>query len=256
MDSELIKEERRAGGIAHLQLNRPDKHNALTTAMAEELTAKIRALREDEAVRVLILSGAGPCFCSGMDLKEAQDLTLAEGSAHAIMNLLREVYIFPKITIAAVHGHALAGGCGLASVCDFVLAEETARFGYPEVKRGLVAALVLTFAARQLSDRRLRDLFLLGELIDAKKAEEWGLISEVVPKGELKKRTEELAEAALQSAPGAVSHLKRLIEEFQQQNLNVDLQHALAIHKVMRTHREAQEGIAAFFEQRKPRWFP
>ncbi|MCB1148788.1 MAG: enoyl-CoA hydratase/isomerase family protein, partial [Chlamydiia bacterium] len=144
----------------------------------------------------------------------------------------------------------------LASVCDFALAEETARFGYPEVKRGLVAALVLTFAARQLSDRRLRELFLLGELIEAKKAEEYGLISEVVPNGGLEKRAQELAHAALESAPGAVSHLKRLIEEFQQKNLTNDLHHALAVHKVMRTHRESQEGISAFFEGRKPRWYP
>jgi len=158
------------------------------------------------------------------------------------------------ITIAAVHGAAVAGGAGIMSACDFVIAVERTRIGYPEVRRGLVAGLVMTFLRRQVGERNMRELLLSSELIDAERAKEIGLVNRVVAKEDLMSEAHKVAESVLQGAPDALAQTKRLIEELWWRSLKEDVDLALKYHLQARESREAREGITAFNEKRKPRW--
>src|SRR5258708_26259518 len=156
------------------------------------------------------------------------------------------------VTIAAVHGAAVAGGAGIMSACDFVVAAEKTKIGYPEVRRGLVAGLVMTFLRRQVGERNLRELVLGGELIDAERAREIGLVNRVVPRDELMAEAQKFADSVLQGAPNAIVQTKRLIEELWSTSVKEDVDLALKHHLQARESAEAREGIAAFNEKRRP----
>src|SRR2546429_9129196 len=158
------------------------------------------------------------------------------------------------VTIAAVHGAAVAGGAGIMSACDFVVAAEKTKIGYPEVRRGLVAGLVMTFLRRQVRERHLRELVLGGELIDAQRAREIGLINRVVARDELINEAQKFAESVLQGAPNALTQTKRLIDELWSTSVKGDVDLALKHHLQARESAEAREGIAAFNEKRPPNW--
>jgi len=158
------------------------------------------------------------------------------------------------VTIAAVHGAAVAGGAGIMSACDFVVAAEKTKIGYPEVRRGLVAGLVMTFLRRQVGERNMRELVLGGELIDAERAREIGLVNRVVPHSELMNDAQKFADSILQGAPNAIAQTKRLIEELWVTSAKQDVDRALTHHMRARESAEAREGIAAFNEKRKPNW--
>lgn len=158
------------------------------------------------------------------------------------------------ITIAQVHGAALAGGAGLMSACDFVVAAEDTKIGYPETRRGLVAALVLTFLRRQLRERDIRELLFTAELIEAERAREIGLVNRVVPPNELENETQRIVAAVLQGAPGALASTKKLIEALSSSSVQEDIERALRHHMEARESVEAREGIAAFLEKRLPNW--
>ena len=158
------------------------------------------------------------------------------------------------ITIAAVHGAAVAGGAGIMSACDFVVAAQKTKIGYPEVRRGLVAGLVMTFLRRQIGERNMRELLLASELIDAARAKEMGLVNRVVPQEDLMMEALKFAECVLQGAPGALTQTKQLIEEFWWRSVKQDIDVALKYHMQARQSAEAREGIAAFNEKRKPNW--
>src|SRR5438876_12016366 len=158
------------------------------------------------------------------------------------------------ITIAAVHGAAVAGGAGIMSGCDFVVAAERTKIGYPEVRRGLVAGLVMTFLRRQIGERNMRELLLGSELIDAERAREIGLVNRVVAQDNLMSEALNFAESMLQGAPGSVTQTKRLIDELWWRSLKQDVDLALKYHMEARESAEAREGIAAFNEKRKPKW--
>ena len=158
------------------------------------------------------------------------------------------------ITIAIVHGAAVAGGAGIMSACDFVIAAERTKIGYPEVRRGLVAGLVMTFLRRQLRERDLRELLLASELFDAERAREIGLVNRVVPSGQLESEAQRIAASVLQGAPGAISNSKRLMEELWSTSVKQDIDRALRHHLEARESAEAKEGIAAFNEKRPPNW--
>jgi len=243
-------------GITIVSLNRPDHRNALTIQLMQEVIDVVRETNEQENQRVLIFRGEGASFCTGLDLYEAGDLTVAEESAHTIAQMYLEIYTSSVITLASVHGHAIAGGAGLSSVCDYVIADENAKFGFPEVRRGLIPAIVLTFLKSQLKERDLRELFLFGNLISAEKAKQIGLINQVLPSEMLEEECLSIAKKALTGGPGAVAHLKRLIDHFTLRGFQEDLEHSLTLHKMARTHAEAQEGIRAFIEKRNPSWYP
>jgi methylglutaconyl-CoA hydratase len=158
------------------------------------------------------------------------------------------------VTIAMVHGAAVAGGAGLMSACDFAIAAERTRIGYPEVRRGLVAGLVMTFVRRQLRERDLREVLLASELFDAERAREIGLVNRVVPPGDLESEVQKIAASVLQGAPGAISNSKRLMEELWSTSVREDIELALSHHLTARESAEAKEGIAAFNEKRPPNW--
>src|SRR5207302_3737473 len=199
--------------VTVVTLNRPERRNSLTIELLNELISAVRVASDQPNERVLILRGAGAAFCTGLDLKEAADQTKAHATAEMVAKTLVALAETRLATIAAVHGAAVAGGAGIMSACDFVVAAKKTKIGYPEVRRGLVAGLVMTFLRRQVGERNLRELVLGGELIDAERAREIGLVNHVVPPEELMNEAQKFANSVLQGAPNALTQTKRLIEE-------------------------------------------
>src|SRR6266478_3622241 len=246
--------EKQTPQITVLTLNRPERRNALTIELLTELTAEIEAASADEQQRVLILRGAGAAFCTGLDLKEAADKKKALATAEMVAKTLITLSQTRLMTIAAVHGAAVAGVAGIMSACDFVVAAEKTKIGYPEVRRGLVAGLVMTFLRRQVGERNMRELLLGGELIDAERAREIGLVNRVVAPDQLMIQAQKFANSVLQGAPNAIVQTKRLIEELWSTSVKEDVDLALKHHMRARESAEAREGIAAFNERRKSNW--
>ncbi|MFZ0916549.1 MAG: enoyl-CoA hydratase/isomerase family protein [Candidatus Udaeobacter sp.] len=246
--------EKRTPQITLVTLNRPERRNALTIELLTELMSAIHVASEEPHVRVLVLRGAGAAFCTGLDLKEAADQAKAHATAEAVANTLITISETRLITIAAVHGAAVAGGAGIMSACDFVVAAARTKIGYPEVRRGLVAGLVMTFLRRQIGERNMRELLLGSELIDAERAREIGLLNRVVAQDDLMSEALKFAESTLQGAPGALAETKRLVAELWWRSVKQDVDLALKYHMQARESAEAREGIAAFNEKRKPNW--
>ena len=246
--------EKQAPQITVVTLNRPERRNALTLELLTQLCAAIKVASEQPHERVIILRGAGTAFCTGLDLKEAADHTKAHATAEMVANTLIAICQTRLITIAAVHGAAVAGGAGIMSACDFVVAAERTKIGYPEVRRGLVAGLVMTFVRRQTGERNMRELLLGSELIDAERAKEIGLVNRVVAQDNLMAEALNFAESVLQGAPGAVTQTKRLIDALWWRSVKEDVNLALKYHLQARESDEAREGIAAFNEKRKAKW--
>jgi methylglutaconyl-CoA hydratase len=240
--------------ITIVTLNRPERRNALTVELLNELVAVLKMASDESHERILILRGAGDAFCAGLDLKEAANVKGAQATAEMVAQTLVALSETKLITIAAVHGAAVAGGAGIMSACDFVVAAEGTKIGYPEVRRGLVAALVMTFLRRQVRERPIRELLFGGELIDAQRAREIGLVNRVVPAGEVMNEAQKFAELVLQGAPSAVVETKRLIAELFPTTVKEDIEKALKFHMQARESAEAREGIAAFNEKRPPKW--
>ena len=250
----LLLVEKQSPQITVLTLNRPERRNSLTIELLNELIAAINVASEQPNERVLILRGAGAAFCTGLDLKEAADSKKAHMTAELVAKTLITLAETRLVTIAAVHGAAVAGGAGIMSACDFVVAAEKTKIGYPEVRRGLVAGLVMTFLRRQIGERNMRELVLGGELIDAERAREIGLVNRVVAPDQLMIEAQKFADSVLQGAPNALTQTKRLIEELWSTSVGEDVDLALKHHMRARESAEAREGIAAFNERRKPNW--
>ena len=248
--------EKQTPQIRTIVLNRPERRNALTLDLLNELSAAVKVASDQPEERVLILRGAGAAFCTGLDLREAADHTKAHATAEMVARTLVILSQTRLITIAAVHGAAVAGGAGIMSACDFVVAAERTKIGYPEVRRGLVAGLVMTFLRRQVGERNMRELLLGSELIDAERAKEIGLVNRVVAKDDLMNEAQKFAQSVLQTAPGALTQTKRLIEELWWRSVQDDVDLALKYHLQARESSEAREGIAAFNEKRPPTWVP
>lgn len=246
--------EHRDQRVTILTLNRPERRNALTIELLTELTDAVEAAAANEEQRVLILRGSGQAFCAGLDLQETTVVERAHRSAEMVAKTLLAISQTRLITIAQVHGAAVAGGAGLMSACDFVIAAQRTKIGYPETRRGLVAGLVLTFLRRQLGERDLRELLFTGELIGAERARDIGLVNRVVAPNELESETQKIVAAVVQGAPRALASTKRLIEELWSSSVQEDVERALSYHMEARESEEAKEGIAAFLEKRAPNW--
>lgn len=246
--------EKQAPQITVVTLNRPERRNALTLELLTELQAAVKVVSDQPQERVLILRGAGAAFCTGLDLKAAADHTKAHATAEMVANTLVAISQTHLITIAAVHGAAVAGGAGIMSACDFVVAAQRTKIGYPEVRRGLVAGLVMTFLRRQVGERNMRELLFGSELIDAEHAKEIGLVNRVVARDDVMSEAQKFAESVLQGAPGALAQTKRLVDELWWRSVKEDVDLALKYHLQARESDEAREGIAAFNEKRKPKW--
>lgn len=246
------------GPIATLTLNRPEKRNAISAEMLAELPAAL-AEAERSSARVLILTGAGKAFCAGMDLEMLKAIAAQPPEAHLqdsrrMARLFRAVYDFPKPVIAAVNGPAIAGGCGLATVCDFVLAAPEAKFGYTEVRIGFVPAIVSVFLRRQAGERVARDLLLTGRIFDAEEACRLGLVNEIVPAENLHARARELAAVLLANSPTSLARTKKLLREAGREALDRELEAAIRENAEIRSTPDFREGIASFLEKRSPEW--
>ncbi len=237
-------------GIFELKLNRPDKRNALNIELLESFCKELEALKN--TARVIILRGEGSLFCAGLDLAEARDSSKAQQSAKLVAQALERIFYHPSVTIAALHGAAIAGGAGLMSACDFAYAEPKTKIGYPEVRRGLVAGLVMTFLRRQIGERAARELLLLGNFIEAPQAALIGLINAVVT--DPFEKALETAQVALEGAPKAIQMTKNLLNTLYHSDLASDFAHAEKVHMEARKSSEASEGTLAFLEKRKPQW--
>jgi methylglutaconyl-CoA hydratase len=258
MPTALVNREER-GRVAVLTLNRPGQRNALSRALLAQLRDAVDRLSTDETIRVVVLTGAGPAFCAGMDLKEAVAMDTsgqAEQETIAALqefgDLIQRLHTLPKPTIAAVNGDALAGGAGLVAACDMAVAAENARIGYPEVQRGLVPAIVMHDLCQQIGDRRVRELLLSGSLINGATAQAWGLVNTVTSAEACLEEAVRIAERLVACAPGALAATKRLLDEARRRPH--DLRGAAAVSAAVRISEEAREGIRAFIEKRPPRW--
>jgi len=250
----VILVETQSPQVTVITLNRPERRNALTLELLSELCAAINVASEQTEQRILILRGAGAAFCTGLDLKEAADTTKAHATAEMVATALITISQTRLVTIAAVHGAAVAGGAGIMSACDLVVAAERTKIGYPEVRRGLVAGLVMTFLRRQVGERNMRELLYTAELIDAARAKEIGLVNRVVAPKDVMNETQRFAASVLQGAPGALAQTKRLVEDLWWHSVKEDVDIALKYHMQARRSDEAHEGIAAFNEKRDPNW--
>ena len=247
-----------SGSIRTIVLNRPERRNAMTPEMQMELLAAF----EDAAAgncRVLVLAGAGKAFCSGLDLSALEgmkDETAFDHRADAerIARLFLALHELPMPTIAAVHGPAIAGGCGLALICDFTLATHAARFGFTEVRIGFVPALVSAFLALQIGDKKSRDLLLTGRIFDAAEAHHLGLVNEIVPENELVAHVQALADTLLANSPQSLADTKQLMAAQHKPWLDAAIVSALEASAHSRSSQDFREGIAAFLQKRKPAW--
>lgn len=257
MTDELVLREKTHGGrIVVLTLNRPEKRNALNIPLLQSLVRAVEQADSDEQTRVIVLRGAGAVFCAGLDLAEARDETRSRESGEWIAKALAAISGSRAVTIAAIHGAAVAGGAGLMSACDFVVAASDAKIGYPEVRRGLVAGLVMTFLHRQVRDRDARELLILGENINAERAREMGLVNYVTPAEAVPDTVRLIAMTVLKGAPGAIERTKSMMDQLHGRPIADDLRWALGHHASVRASDEAKEGIAAFNEKRSPAWEP
>ena len=242
-----------------LTLNRTDKRNALSRALIDSLAKAFSRANEDAGARCVILAAAGPVFCAGMDLAELQESLAApkESSpvwedALRLAKLYDLIYTLPKPTIAAVQGSAVAGGAGLVTVCDLAIAVADAKFGYPEVRRGLVAAMVMPHLMRHVGERLARYLLLTGEVIDAVAALHGGLINEVVAEGALLDRALALATACAEGGPNALAKTKEFLHRFSRQALSID--EAAQASAAPRLTDECRQGLRAFFAKQPVPW--
>ena len=246
------------GAVSTLTLNRPDKRNAISHELIEELHHALHEVQKSSS-HILILTGAGTAFCSGMDLdilREVTHLTEEENLADSgrMAHMFRALHDFPKVTIAAVNGPALAGGCGLATLCDFTLASTEAKFGYTEVRIGFVPAVVSTFLLRQVGEKQARDLLLTGRIIAAEEAFRLGLVNEVVPPERLMTRARELADTLAANSPASLLATKRLLRAYSHAELDHQIAAAVDENARIRTTHDFREGVTAFLEKRKPNW--
>src|SRR5690242_7094718 len=247
-----------SGQLATLTFNRPEKRNAISERMVSEIQSALDAIEASHA-RVAILTGAGKSFCAGMDLETLADIA-TQSSAENMENsrrmakMFRRIWSFSKPLIAAVNGHALAGGCGIATLCDFTIAVPEAKFGYTEVKIGFLPAIVSVFLTRQIGDKRARDLLLTGRLIEAQEAKEMGLVNEIVAPEKLMERAHELSELQISASPSSVARAKRLLTTAEAAGIDADLERAVLENARIRCTPDFKEGLASFLEKRKPVW--
>jgi methylglutaconyl-CoA hydratase len=245
-------------GIATITLNRPDKRNAISYELIENLLAALDEVANSSAL-VLVLTGAGKAFCSGMDLEDLKALVgrspeQSLKDSEIMARVFRTLYDFPRPTIAAVNGAAIAGGCGLATLCDFTLAVPDAKFGYTEVRIGFVPAIVSTFLLRQVGEKHARDLLLTGRIVGAEEAHRIGLVNEIVSEENLIPRARELASQVMENSPVSLVCTKRLLSDHARLELDAQIRSAVQENAAIRATRDFHEGISSFLEKRKPRW--
>ena len=244
--------------VALLTLNRPDKRNAISYELIGDLQCALDAVSSSSS-QVLIITGAGKAFSSGMDLENLKSLigrTPEQNleDSRTMARLFRSIYDFPKPTIAAVNGAAIAGGTGIATICDFTLATPEAKFGYTEVRIGFVPAIVSNFLVRQVGEKHARDLLLTGRIFPADEALRLGLVNEIVDPGRLLPRAFEIARTLLENSPASLRATKTLLSQTVNEELDRRMEASIEENARVRQTHDFREGISAFLEKRKPQW--
>ena len=252
-------EVRRDGPVEYLTLNRPTVRNAFNEHVIRELTEWAAAVAVDKEVRVAVLAGAGSAFCAGADLtwmarmasytheENVRDATMAARMFNALDRL-------PIPLVARIHGGALGGGVGLAAVCDIVVADERASFGFTEVKVGILPAIVSPYVLAKIGSSAARELFLTGRRFDAARAKEIGLVHAVVPADQLDRRVADYVQDILSAAPGAIAAAKALLRNIAGQPIQDMIGLTADAIAERRASAEGQEGLRAFLEKRKATW--
>jgi methylglutaconyl-CoA hydratase len=251
--SDLVIVEPIECGLSVLTLNRAERRNALSIALLDALSDALNRLQADHSQRVVILRGSGPVFSAGLDLKEAADAALVETSATSLERALAALRQSPLVTVAAVQGGAYAGGAGIMAACDLAIAADSARFGFPEARRGLLPALICGVLRHKIREGDLRDLFLVGDDISAHDARQVGLIQRVVPEADLLQSALAVARSVLRGGPDAIRQTKHLLNAVFGETGTVSAQLG-EMHLKARHSDEAREGLAAFLEKREPHW--
>jgi methylglutaconyl-CoA hydratase len=259
LDLNLVQLEH-SGPIAILTLNRPEVRNALSPALLQALGVRLNALEADPNVRAIILTGNG-IFSSGADLENLRALAANSSEANKadsnrLADVLMRLYTLPKPVIAAVEGAAIAGGAGLATACDLIVAGQSSRFGYTEVRLGFVAAIVSVFLLRCIGEKHARELLLTGRLISAPDAHRIGLVNETVPDGTALARALEIALEIAQNSTGAIKASKEVLGVLPGMGLEEGLRYAATLNAWIRTTDDLKEGVSAFLERRVPNWKP
>ena len=245
--------------VQTILLNDPDRRNPLSPSLIADLQAALEEAAQNPQVRAVILTGAGTAFSAGVDLEflsTVSQMTAQQNLEHsrALQKLFYQVYTFPKPIVAAVQGHAIAGGAGLASACDLVVMAESARLGYTEVRIGFVAALVGVILVRSVGEKHARELLLTGQQISAHEAYRMGLANRVVPAEQVADTALELAREIAANAPSSVALTRELLLALPGMGLEDGFRLATVANAWIRQTDDLEEGIRAFFEKRPPRF--
>lgn len=246
--------------VSTLTLNRPEKRNALNARVVHDLSAALDEVAADDGIRVVVLTGAGKAFSAGADLAALQALGKASATenladSERLARLYKQIYTHPKPVIAKINGHAIAGGCGLAAVCDFSVAAQGAKLGFTEVRIGFVPAIVSVFVLRKVGETAARDILLRGSLIEAEEAARIGLITRAIAADQLDAMVEALArELASETSGTAVMLTKRLLANVPGMGLDEALSYAVQLNTLARGTADCRAGIASFLNKTDPPW--
>lgn len=246
--------------IGFITLNRPEKRNALSFELVEELKATFAHAEGDESVKVIVLKANGDAFCAGADLsylQKLQNFSKEENLSDSrhLKELFYQIYTLNKVVVAQVQGHALAGGCGLATVCDFVYAAPEAKFGYTEVKIGFIPAIVMIFLLRKIGEQKARHLLLSGQLVNGEDALHFGLVNKIVSKENLAIEVIDFANKLIKNNSGqAMALTKIMIGEVQSMKLEDALEYAASMNVAARASNDCKKGIQAFLNKEDLSW--
>lgn len=246
--------------IGFITLNRPEKKNALNEELVKNLSSAFTKASKDDSAKLIVLRANGDAFCSGADLgflQQLQNFSFDDNLADStrLKDLFLQIYTLNKVVIAQVEGHAIAGGCGLATVCDFIFAVPEAKFGYTEVKIGFIPAIVMVFLIRKIGDQRSRQLLLSGSLVGADEAASLGLLTRVSSKQSIKDEVLEFAKKLIKSnSTQAMTSTKQMIAEVQSLPLEEALRYAARMNADARGSADCKKGISGFLNKEVVEW--
>jgi methylglutaconyl-CoA hydratase len=246
--------------VGFITLNRPDKRNALNFKIVQELKEAFSAAENDDAVKVVVLQANGESFCAGADLGYLQQLQRFSyeenlSDSNHLKSLFYQIYTLKKIVVACIQGHALAGGCGLAAVCDFAFATPEAKFGYTEVKIGFIPAIVMVFLLRKMGEGKAKQLLLTGELFTAEESLQFGLINKVVPQEKLQQEVHSFVQKlVITNSATSMMLTKQMIAQVQSLPLESALTFAAEMNAKARGTDDCKKGINSFLNKEKLQW--
>ncbi len=242
--------------IAEIVLNRPEKMNSLDEVLIEELTELFNNISNEENIRVVVITGAGGNFCSGLYLDYLQkiseyDIIENKSDSQRFKDMLLSIYNCSKPVIAKISGYALAGGCGIATCCDFIISDETAKFGYTEVKIGFIPAVVMKFLMKRVSETHAKDLLLSAKIITSKEALRIGLINDVVRGDKLNLKVDELCNFLIKNSPSSMAQTKEMFRHISEMPFDEALNYSCDLNASIRMTQEFKTGLAKFLNRNK-----